>query len=82
MSKALQSVLNVCPSCDDRAEDHKAESEERHAGNRAAEPQNFTIGDQNDGQVLEDSIDGDGEKLEGLGAGVYHDNESQGYGKP
>ena len=82
MSEVLQSVLNICPGCDHRAKYHEAEGEKRHAGNGATEPEDFTIGDQNDCQVLEDGIDRDREKLESFGTGINHNDESERHGKP
>ena len=56
MAKALKRVLNVCPSCNDRAENHQSEGEESHAGHRAAKPKNLAIGNQDDGQIFEYGI--------------------------
>ena len=63
MAKALKGVLNICPSCNDRAKDHQSKREEGHAGHRAAKPKNLTIGNQDDGQVFEDGVDRNREKL-------------------
>ena len=82
MAKVLKSVLNVCPCRNDGAEHHEAKGEKGHASDGTTEPQDFAVSDQDDGQIFEDSVDGDREELKSFGAGVYHDNESQGYGKP
>lgn len=82
MTEILQSVLNICPSCNNRAEDHQAKREKGHARNRSTKPEHLAVGDQDDRQVLENGIDRDGEKLKRLCAGVNHHNEGQGYGKP
>ncbi len=82
ITAALNGMLDVGPGGDDGAENHQAEGEEGHVGDRATEPEDLTIGDQNDGQVLEDGVDGDGEELEGLGAGVDHADQQKRNGEP
>lgn len=82
ITAALNGMLDVGPGGDDGAENHQAEGEKGHVGDRATEPEDLTIGDQNDGQILEDSVDGDGEELEGLGAGVDHADQQKGNGEP
>jgi hypothetical protein len=82
IAAALNGVLNVGPSGDDGAENHQTEGEEGHVGDGATEPEDLTIGDQDNGQVLEDGIDGDGEELEGLGAGVDHADQQESDGEP
>jgi hypothetical protein len=79
---AGKSVLDVCPCSDQRRENHEAKGEESGSGDAAAEPQNLTVGDEDDGQVLEDGVDGDGEVLQGLGRGVDHADEKEGDGEP
>jgi hypothetical protein len=79
---AGQSVLDVCPCSDEGREDHETKGEEGGSGDTAAEPQNLTVGDQDDGQVLEDGVDGDGEVLQGLGRRVDHADEEEGDGEP
>ncbi len=71
-AEALHRVLDICPGGDDGAENHEAEGEEGHSRNGAAEPEDFAVGDQDDGQVLEDGVDGNGEELKGFGTGVDH----------
>jgi hypothetical protein len=75
-------MLDVRPSCNDGAEDHQAEGEESHGCNRTAEPKHLAIGDKDDGQVLEDSVDRDGEELERPGTRVDHTNEEECDGEP
>ena len=77
MSKSIYYVPNVCPGCDDRAQHHKAEGEERHASDGATKPKHLTIGNQDNGQVFEDCVDWNREELEGLGAGIDHNNQCQ-----
>ena len=79
---AGQRVLDVGPRGDDGAEDHEAEGEERHGGHRAAEPEHLAIRDEDDGQVLEDGVDGDGQEFERPGAGVDHADEEERDGEP
>lgn len=73
---------DVGPSRNDGAEDHKAEAQQGHAGDRSAEPEHLAVCDQNNCQVLEDGVDGDAEELEGLATGVDHANEQEGDGEP
>lgn len=75
-------MLNICPSCNDRAEHHEAEGEKRHASDGATEPEDLSIGDQDNCQVLEYSIDWNREELKSFGAGIDHDNEGEGHGEP
>lgn len=75
-------MLNVGPRGNDGAENHQTEGEEGHVGDGATKPEDLTVGDQNDGQVLEDGIDGDGQELEGLGAGVDHADQQKGNREP
>jgi hypothetical protein len=82
VSHARQSVLNICPGCDDGAEDHQSERKESHGRDSTTEPKNLSVCDQDDGKVLEDSIDGNREKLEGPGARVDHTDEEKRDGKP
>ena len=63
MSKALQSVLYVCPSRNDGAQDHQAKREERHASDRTTKPEHFSVGNEYDGQILEYRVDWDRQKL-------------------
>jgi hypothetical protein len=79
---AGQSVLDVCPCSDEGREDHETKGEESGSGDAAAEPQDLTVGDQDDGQVLENGVNGDGEVLQGLGRRVDHADEEEGDGEP
>jgi hypothetical protein len=79
---AGQSVLDICPCSDEGRENHETKGEEGGSGDTAAEPQNLTVGDQDDGQVLENGVDGDGEVLQGLGRRVDHANEEERDGEP
>lgn len=75
-------MLNVGPGGDDATHDHEAEGEQSHRSDRPAEPQDLAVRDQDDGQVLEDGIDGNGEELQRLAACVDHANEAQRDGEP
>ena len=77
MTNALDGGLDIGPSSNDGTEDHQAERKQGHGGDAAAEPEDLTISDNNDGQVLEDGVHGDGEELERLGAGIDHAHEQQ-----
>lgn len=79
---AGQRVLDVGPRGDDGAEDHEAEGEERHGRHRAAEPEHLAVRDQDDGQVLEDGVHGDGQEFQRPGAGVDHADEEERDGEP
>jgi hypothetical protein len=79
---AGESVLDICPCSDEGREDHETEGEEGGSGDAAAEPQNLTVGDQDDGQVLENGVDGNGEVLQRLGRRVDHADEEKGDGEP
>ena len=74
-TETLQCVLNICPGSDDRAKDHQAEREKSHSCHRAAKPQDLTVGNQYDRQILEDSVDWNRKVLEGLGASINHNDE-------
>jgi len=74
--------LDIGPGGDDGGEDHEAEGDKGHGGDGPAEPEDFAVGDQDNGEVLEDGVDGDGEELQGFGAGVDHADEEEGDGEP
>lgn len=82
MSHAGERMLNVGPSRNDGAEDHQSEGEQGHGGDGAAEPEHLTVGDQDDGQVLEDGVDGNREVFERPGTGVDHADEEESNGEP
>lgn len=75
-------MLDVCPCRNDGGEDHQTEGEERHAGDGATEPEDFTVCDQDDGQVLEDRVHWDRKELERFCRGVDHANKEKGDGEP
>ena len=82
VAAALDGVLDVGPSGNDRTEDHQTKGEQGHASDRAAKPEDLTVRDEDDGQVLEDGIHGDRKELEGLGAGVDHADQQKSNGEP
>jgi hypothetical protein len=69
---ALDGVLDISPGGNQGAEDHQTEGEQGQISDGATEPEDLSIGDQDDGQILEDRVNGNGEELESLGAGVDH----------
>jgi hypothetical protein len=75
-------VGNVRPRSNDGAKDHEAEAQQGHACDGSAEPQHLAVCDQDDGQVLEDGVDGNAEELQGLAAGVNHADQQKGDGEP
>lgn len=75
-------MLDVSPGGDDGGEDHEAEGEEGGWGDGAAKPEDLSVCDNDDGQVLKDGVDWDGEELEGLSGGVDHADEEEGDWKP
>ena len=64
--------LDVRPGRDHGREHHEPEGEESHPGDAAAKPEHFAVRDEDDGQVLEDGVDGDREELERFRRGVDH----------
>jgi len=70
-------VLDVRPGGNQGTEHHKAEGEESQRGDRATEPKDLAVSDQDNSQVLEDGIDGDRKELKGLGAGVDHADQQK-----
>jgi len=79
---AGKSVLDVCPRGNDGRENHETKGEEGDSSDVAAEPQNLAVCDQDDGQVLENGVDGNGQVLQGLGRGVDHADEEERDGEP
>lgn len=75
ISAALHGMLDIGPRGDERTEDHETEREKGESRDGATEPQDFSIGNQDDGQVLEDGVHRNGEILKRLGAGVDHANQ-------
>lgn len=81
-ASASQSVLNVCPRSNDRAEDHQAKGEQSHWCDVSAKPDDLTICNENNCQILEDGIDGNAEILQRLGRGIDHADKEEGDWKP
>lgn len=79
---SLAGVVCISPGSHDRTQDHKPEGKEGEGSNAASKPQNFAIGNDNDGQILENGVHGNREILEGLGACVDHADEEEGDGEP
>jgi len=53
---AIEGNLDISPRSNDGAEHHEAERQQKQRSDVAAEPPDLTIGDDDDGQVLEDSV--------------------------
>jgi len=70
-------VFDVSPGGNEGAENHETEREQGHSSHGAAKPQDLTVGDKDDGQVLEDSVYWNGKELERLGAGINHANKEE-----
>ena len=75
-------MLDVCPSRDDGTQDHKSEGEKSHGCDRAAEPKNLAVCDQDDRQILEDGVDGNRQIFESFCTGIDHSDEEDGYREP
>lgn len=71
----VKSMLDIRPCSNYRAKNHEPEREERRGSDAATEPEHFAVCDDNDGQVLEDSVDGDRKELKSFGAGIDHSYE-------
>nr|POE56643.1 hypothetical protein CFP56_33615 [Quercus suber] len=80
--EAVEGMLNVTPRSDHAADDHQTEGQKSHWRDTAAEPQHLAVGDQDDGQILEDGVDGDAEVLQSLGGCVDHADEEKCDGSP
>lgn len=72
MAIALQRVLDIGPGSDDGAQDDEAEGKECKTGHRATEPEDLAIGRDDNGQVLEDGVNRNGEKLDCFAASIDH----------
>ena len=75
-------MLDVCPSRDDGTQDHESEGEKSHGCDRAAEPKNLAVCDQDDRQILEDGVDGNRQIFESFCTGIDHSDEEDGYREP
>lgn len=72
--------VTVCGK--NRGEDHQQKGAQGHCGDLTAKPQNFTVGNQNDGQVLEDGVNWNRQVHQSLRGGVDHSNEKKSNRKP
>lgn len=66
---------DIGPSSDDRRKNNKEERKEGHGADRTAKPDNLTVGNENDGNILEDGEDRNRKELHGLGSGVNHQDQ-------
>ncbi|KAI6768093.1 hypothetical protein HG530_006102 [Fusarium avenaceum] len=71
------SALDISPSSNHGAQDHKTERSESGRGDGTAEPENLAVCNGNNGQVLEDGVDRHRKELQSLGACVDHTNEDE-----
>lgn len=78
----LQGMLDIRPCCDERTHHHETEGKKNHVSNGAAEPKDLAVCNQDNGQVLEDRVDGNRQKLEGLCSGVNHADQEERDGEP
>jgi len=74
--------LDVRPRSNDGAEHHQTKREQGHGRDASTEPEDLSVGNDDDGQVLEDGVHGNREELERLGARVDHSDEEQRDGEP
>ena len=74
--------VDISPGGHDRRQHHKPKREQGEVGDGAAEPEHLAVSDQDNGQVLEDGVDGHREELDGLGAGVDHADQEERDGEP
>lgn len=58
MTVRVERSADIGPSSNDGREDHETEREQGHAGDGTSEPENFSIGNQDDCKILEDGVDG------------------------
>jgi hypothetical protein len=70
-------MLDVGPGSNDRTKDHETEREKSEAGHGATKPQNLSVSDKNDRQILEDCVDWNGKELKRLGSGVNHTDKEE-----
>lgn len=76
-------MLNIGPSSNNRTGDHQSEREQSQTGDsRTTKPEDLSVGDQDDGQVLEDGVDGNREKLQSLGTGEDHADKEKSNREP
>jgi hypothetical protein len=59
---------DISPGGNDGGKNHQSEREEGHPTDGSSEPQDFTISNQDDGQVLEDGVDWNRQVLQTRGA--------------
>jgi hypothetical protein len=75
-------IGDISPRGNNRAHNHEAKGEKSHASDLAAKPKNLAVCNEDNGQVLEDGVDGNAQELDGPGTRVDHANEQQRYGEP
>lgn len=82
MSVVLKRVSDVGPRRNDGAQNHEPEREQGQSGDRAAKPKHLAVRDQDDGEVLEDGVDRDRQKLKGFAPRVDHADKQDRDWKP
>lgn len=75
-------MLDIGPSGNDGADHHQTKGEQSQGCDGAAKPKNLSVCDEDDGQVLEDGVDRDGQELKSPGTGVDHADEEERDGEP
>lgn len=61
----------------DRGEDHQKEGTQGHGSDGATKPQDLTVSNQNDSQVLENGVNWNRQKFQSLGRGVDHGDKQE-----
>lgn len=75
-------MLDICPRSNDTAQHHQAKAQEGHSCHAASKPEYFSVCDQDDCEVLEDSVDRYAKELERFRGGVDHADEEDGDWEP
>jgi hypothetical protein len=76
-------MLNISPGGNERADNHQPEGKQGESGDGGtAKPEDLSVSDENNGQVLEDSVHRNGQKLQSFRAGENHSDEKKSNGEP
>lgn len=75
-------IRGVTITSNDRGKHHQNEGTQGHGGDLTTKPQHFTVSNQDDGQVLEDGVDRDGQVGDGLGGSIDHGHKEQSNWEP
>src|SRR2546421_10074083 len=82
MSIRFKSMLDACPRRDDGTQADESKGEKSQWCDRAAEPKNLAVCDQDNRQILEDGVDGNRQIFESFCTGIDHSDEEYGYWEP